>query len=136
MRYLYKIWSDYDGFAPKRIPDRLVNDGRSLILGWERYLDVVDRGDEVWVYFHGSHRFENGVYVKGRIEEIDPVGRRVTLRVNDSSTTEPLTNPTLSFRIAQVVAPKYRQVFLLPLEIAAAPACTVTTDLSSCVSHL
>ena len=136
MRYLYKIWSNYDGFTPKRISERLVNGGQSLVLGWERYLDVVDLGEEVWVYFHGSHRFENGVYVEGRIEAIDPARRRVTLKIDASSTTDPLTDPALSFRIAQIVAPHYRQVFLLPLEIAAAPTCTVTTDLSSCVSHL
>ena len=55
-RFLYKIWSRYDGFTPTRIPDR--GDGRGrLILGWTRYIDVIEAGAEVWVYFYGPHAF-------------------------------------------------------------------------------
>ena len=42
-----------------------------LWVGWDRYIDVVERGWECWVYFHGSQRIENGVYIQARVEKID-----------------------------------------------------------------
>ena len=46
----------YDGFAPARIPDRLLP-SKILRLSWSRYMDSVELGDEVWIYFHGPHSF-------------------------------------------------------------------------------
>src|SRR3990172_7677500 len=63
MRFIYKINSAYDGFTPAKIPARLLA-GKRIKLGWNRYVDVVDPGHEVWVYFRGPHRFEPGVYIK------------------------------------------------------------------------
>ena len=71
MKFLYKIYSRYDGFTPSAIPNRAVNDGKRLVLGWQKYIDSVSRNDECWIYYHGPHRFQNGVYVKGSIHAID-----------------------------------------------------------------
>ena len=38
LKWLYKIYSNYDGFRPAVIPQRLL-DGNLLELGWERYLE-------------------------------------------------------------------------------------------------
>jgi hypothetical protein len=56
MRFIYKINSSYDGFTPSKSPKRLKS-GRRIRLGWNHYIDVVDRNHEVWVYFHGPHAF-------------------------------------------------------------------------------
>src|ERR1700729_2536258 len=50
VKFLYKIYSGYDGFQPARIDGRMI-DGKTLRLGWDKYLDVVEPGAEVWVYF-------------------------------------------------------------------------------------
>ena len=86
MTFLYKIHSGYDGFQPRRIPERLVQ-GKLLRLGWDRYIDVVEVGNEVWVYFHGPHSFTNGVYVKGYVHSIAADRRSLLLRVRTYSTT-------------------------------------------------
>ena len=44
VRFLYKIHSNYDGFRPEVLPDRM--DGRRLRLGWRHYIDVVEKGWE------------------------------------------------------------------------------------------
>jgi hypothetical protein len=62
LKFLFKIWSGYDGFRPAEIPNRQLPGGL-LRLGWGRYIEAVELGTEVWVYFHGPHAFENGVYV-------------------------------------------------------------------------
>lgn len=121
MRFLYKIHSGYDGFRPAVIPERM-NDGR-LVLGWSRYIDVVERGWECWIYFRGPHRFENGVYVKGIIDSVDIDAREVGLRVREYLTDAPLTSPETSERVAQAVARRYRQVFVWPEEWTAAAEC-------------
>lgn len=126
MRFLYKIYSNYDGFIPRRIPARLVQKG-TLLLGWERYLDMVTLGDECWVYFHGTHAFEDGVYIKGFIVAIDSVHHTATLRVRDYSTEHPVTDDTTGGRIAQAIATRYRQVFLWPTEWDTVPACGTTS---------
>ncbi|MBI2697616.1 MAG: hypothetical protein HYX31_00385 [Mycobacterium sp.] len=41
---------------------------------------TVEEGDEVWVYFQGPHRFDNGVCAKGIVEDIDPGMSEVTRR--------------------------------------------------------
>ena len=124
MKFLYKIHSGYDGFRPSVIPQRM-DDGR-LRLGWRNYIDVVEQGWECWIYFHGPHRFENGVYAKGIVDEIDLDADEVTLRVRSFRTTKPLTSRSVSARVAEIVATRYRQVFLWPDNWVIAPECGLT----------
>lgn len=131
MMFLYKIHSGYDGFYPNRIPDRL-EDGKYLHLGWKRYLDVVKRGDEVWVYFRGPHAFVEGIYLKGRVRGINLDDQEVTLRVFSYRTTSPLTNTKDSQRAARIVEPRYRQVFLLPSDWEVVTTCNIFTVGDSC----
>jgi predicted amidophosphoribosyltransferase len=135
LKWLYKIYSNYDGFRPAAIPERL-RDGNLLELGWERYLDDVETGDDVWVYFHGRHRFENGVYVKCMVRRVDRRDRTVYLRVREYSISEPLTDAVTSARVAAVVATRYRQVFLFPTELEPVPACDLATAASTCANRL
>ena len=121
MRFLYKIYSRYDGFRPAVLPDRL--EGRRLRLGWRHYIDVVEKGWECWVYFHGPHRFENGVYAKGIVDSIDHSGSEVSLRVREYRTDRPITSSETSSKVAEVVAPRYRQVFVWPDDWTVAPDC-------------
>ena len=121
MRFLYKIHSGYDGFRPAVLPERM-EDGR-LRLGWRHYIDVVEKGWECWVYFHGPHRFENGVYAKGIVDGIDLGAGAVSLRVREHRTDVPVTPPEMSARVAEVVAPRYRQVFLWPDDWTVPPYC-------------
>jgi len=121
LRFLYKIHSGYDGFRPAVIPQRM-HDGR-LRLRWRHYIDVVEKGWECWVYFHGPHRFENGVYVEGIVDAIDLEASAVSLRVRKSSTTAPITSQEISRKVAEVVATPYRQVFVWPEAWRAAPKC-------------
>lgn len=134
MKFLYKINSGYDGFTPARIDGRMI-DGKTLRLGWDKYLDVVERGEEVWVYFLGPHKFYNGVYVKGRVERVDFDDRAVFLRVREHSAIAPLTEPETSTRLAQAVAVRYRQVFVLPDDLETVPNCSLTTTADSCAKH-
>ena len=112
MRFLYKIHSGYDGFRPAVLPDRM--QGRKLRLGWRHYIDVVEKGWECWVYFHGPHRFDNGVYATGIVDDIDLDAGAVSLRVREYRTNVPITSRVTSARVAEVVATRYRQVFLRP----------------------
>ena len=121
MRFLYKIHSGYDGFRPAVLPDRM-REGR-LRLGWRRYIDVVEKGWECWVYFHGPHRFENGVYAKGIVDNIDLDAGAVSLRVREYQTDGPLTSQETSAKVAEVVAARYRQVFLRPDDWTVPPHC-------------
>lgn len=135
MKFLYKIWSGYDGFAPRRLPDRLIG-GKDLTLGWHKYIDSVERGNEVWIYFYGPHRFTPGVYVRGFVRTVDPDHNRVVLRVRKASSENPLTDAETSDRIGQVVAVKNRQVFLFPEKWDTAPHCTLHTVADSCANRL
>ena len=121
MKFLYKIHSGYDGFRPAVIPQRM-QDGR-LRLGWRHYIDVVEKGWECWIYFHGRHRFENGVYVQGIVDDIDLNASEVSLRVRNYSTETPITSREISRIVAEVVAPHYRQVFVWPNDRTVAPEC-------------
>lgn len=121
MKFLYKIHSGYDGFRPAVIPQRM-RDGR-LRLGWRHYIDVVEKGWECWIYFHGRHRFENGVYVQGIVDDIDLDASEVSLRVRHYSTETPITSREISRIVAEVVAPHYRQVFVWPDDRTVAPEC-------------
>lgn len=131
MKFLYKIYSRYDGFTPQRIPARMV-DGAYLRLGWQRYLDVVNLGNEVWVYFHGPHNFENGVYVKGIVSKIDADARALFIRVREYRTDRPLTDAATTLRVADAVRTRNVQVFLLPMEWVTPPQCTIDGDAESC----
>ena len=113
MRFLYKINSSYDGFRPAKITERLDESGR-LTLGWRRYLDAANVGDEVWVFFRGPHRFENSVYVKGKIHSVDFATESVSLRINDYDPERPIVDSGAAIRIAQVVSQRYQQVFVWP----------------------
>lgn len=134
MNFLYKIHSGYDGFHPGRIPHRLT-DGKLLSLGWARYLDEVSRGDEVWIYFRGPHRFEDGVYVKGRVASVDLETREVLLQPYQYRTDRPITDRPTSERVAAIVSVRYRQVFLLPEDWEAVPDCTIYLTADSCAQR-
>lgn len=133
MNLLYKIHAGYDGFRPGRIPERMLP-GQVLRLGWKRYIDAVDPGEEVWVYFHGG-RFPKGVYAKGRIRGVDPGDQAVFLRVLEYSTSEPLTDPATTARVAQAVATRYQQVFLVPEAWETAAHCNLESEASSCLAR-
>ncbi|MCL4796463.1 MAG: hypothetical protein KJZ84_18005 [Bryobacteraceae bacterium] len=135
MKFLYKIWSGFDGFQPRRIGERLVN-GKDLALSWKRYIDAVDVGDEVWVYFHGPHRFTPGVYANGFVSEIDVGSSLVRLRVRKYTETQPLTDPDTSERIGRTVSTRNRQVFLFPEEWDSAPQCSLHGGATSCAKRL
>lgn len=131
MRFVFKIHSAFDGFRPARIPDRLEADGR-LWLGWAKYIEIAEPRDEVWVYFRGPHRFDNGVYIKGTIDEVDLASNRVLLRVRESSTDAPLTDVVTGERIAELVARRYQQVFVVPEHVAPVAGCTLATTADTC----
>ncbi len=131
MKYLYKIHSGFDGFSPARLPGRMLN-GKTLKLGWKRYLDAVEDGDEIWVYFHGPHRFDNGVYARGVVERIDLDHADVYLRVVEYDSVRALTDAALSAQIAGVVATRYQQVFVLPEDLEEQPVCSMASSAASC----
>jgi len=125
MKFPYKIHSGYDGFRPAVLPKRM-HDGK-LRLGWRHYIDVVEKGWECWIYFHGPHRFENGVYAEGIVADIDLDASEVMLRVLRYDTSAPIRSAETSRQVAQVVkATRFRQVFLWRKEL------TVECGLSAC----
>lgn len=134
MRYVYKIHSGYDGFTPARLPSRMSR--TTLRLGWKRYIDTVERGDEIWVYFHGPQKYRNGVYVRGIAKQVRYAEREVILSVIESSAAAPLTDTDMSARIATVVATRYQQVFVLPEEIDTGAVCTLATTADSCENRV
>jgi hypothetical protein len=130
MRWLYKIWSGYDGFRPSRIPERLASGGE-LNLGWALYADVAEPGDEVWVWFYGPGSYKPGVYVKGIVESIDPVAKRLVLQTQEWHSSQPLTEPHENEVLALIVAPRRRQVFVLPEDFRRFDECTATQPAAS-----
>ncbi len=134
MRFVYKINSRYDGFTPRKIPDRLL--GGLLGLGWARYIDVVEAGDEVWVYFLGPHRFDDGVYVQGVAETVDYDKSVVYVRPTEYSTSVPMGTLAESSAVAGIVATRYRQVFYLPETIGAVENCTLLGVANTCRRRL
>jgi hypothetical protein len=135
VRWLYKIWSGYDGFRPNQIPRRLAPGGE-LNLGWARYADVAEPGDDVWVWFYGPGSFIPGVYVKGIAESIDPVAQQLVLQTQRWSATGPLTSATENAMLAPIVAPRGRQVFVLPEDFRRFDQCTATLPgATSCASR-
>lgn len=135
LRFLFKIHSGYDGFRPAVIEKRLDADGL-VPLGWHRYFDDAERGSEVWVYFHGPHKFENGVYIKGVVQRRDPATSTVYLRPTEYSTQTPLTDAATVERVASAVGTRYRQVFFFPEALAPDPECDLDVDASTCAAHL
>lgn len=134
MKFVYKINSGYDGFQPSKIPQRL--DGQSLKLGWHRYVDAVELGDEVLVFFRGPHRFVDGVYARGIAERVDYDAGNVWLRVTEHTVDHPLTDPARSVELAAVVATRYQQVFVLPEELDTPAECTMAQTASSCAAKI
>src|SRR5690606_34035093 len=114
----------YDGFRPSAIPQRADRRDR-LTLGRHHYIDVLEKGAEVWVYFHGPHAFRRGVYVKGFVHEIDPAANRVLLRMREWSNRDPLEDEQTNSLVAEAVAQRGRQVFYLPETLRPTPACNV-----------
>lgn len=135
MRWIYKIWGGFDGFRPKEIPNRL-EPGGELNLGWAKYADVAEPGEEVWVWFHEAQKFTPGVYAKGIVESVDPVAKRLVLQTQDWSDTAPLTTAEENAVLASVVAAKNRQVFVLPDDFRRFDNCTATVaGASSCAAR-
>lgn len=130
MKFLYKIWSGYDGFTPAAIPGRLQE--KTLVLNWKHYIDSVEEGHEVWVYFFGPRVRPAGVYVKGFVQSIDTAGRAVHLRVRESSTDRPLTDAPTSERIAGIVKARGLQVFVYPDAWDTPPACNIALSALTC----
>lgn len=131
MRFLFKINSDYDGFQPKVIPERMK--GKQLPLGWNTYLEDVDKDDDVWVYFKGRLAFDNGVYVKGQVDRVELAKKRVWLKVDEYESDAPLVTDAEDVdAIERVVAVPYRQVFVLPEAIKETVECTLATTGESC----
>lgn len=130
MRFLYKIHSGYDGFRPAVTGQRLA-DG-FLPLGWKRYLDAVNESDEVWVYFYGPHRFEPGVYIKGRISSVSFDDSIALLRIDSFDPEHPVLDSDASERVASVVARRYRQVFLYPDDWESPTNCDLLGTGKSC----
>jgi predicted amidophosphoribosyltransferase len=131
VKFLYKIWSGYDRFTPRQIPKRF-HRRRILSLGWDRYIDSVEEGHEVWVYFYGPRVAPFGVYAKGFVQSIDPDSNRVALRVRDFSVDEPLTDATTTDRIAGIIKARGLQVFVYPEVWDTPPECNVDLTAESC----
>lgn len=129
MKFLYKIYSRYDGFVPGEIPRRM--DGDELRLGWSRYIESVNKHDKVLVYFHGPGAFDNGVYLEGTVQRIEPDRSELYVRVSRYQIEQPLTSVEESLRISEVVAPRNRQVFLYPQDWVA-EECSINTSGQSC----
>ena len=106
MKFLYKIYSGYDGFRPAVLPNR--TEDRRLRLGWRHYIDVVEKGWECWVHCDGPHKFENGVYAKGIVDGIDLQACEIGLRVREYRTDRPIKSCEVSKKLATVVAIRYR----------------------------
>lgn len=131
MKFLYKIWSGYDGFTPHQIQKRL-QPRKTLALGWGRYIDSVEQGHEVWVYFHGPRVSQPGVYAKGFVQAIETAKNRVYLRVREHSIDQPLTEPETTDRIAGIVGARGLQVFVYPEVWETPPECNIDLSAESC----
>lgn len=131
MKFLYKIWSGYDGFTPRQIAKRL-QPRKRLALGWGRYIDSVEEGHEVWIYFHGPRVWPSGVYAKGFVQAIDANAGKVHLRVRDYSADQPLTDPETSDRIAGIIKARGLQVFVYPEVWETPPECNIELTADSC----
>lgn len=134
MKFLFKINSAYDGFEPEQLPLRMRN--QTLELGWGNYIEAVGPGDEVWVYYKGPHRFENGVYARGRVASVDDPSRRILLSVHEYAVDQPLVGDPLASQLAAIVGTPYRQVFIVPEALPVTPECSLASTAASCGRRL
>jgi hypothetical protein len=134
VRFAYKIWSRYNGFTPDEIPVRMER-GKVLRLGWSRYIDQVEKGTEVWIHFFGPDEFVDGVYVYGTVRDVDLDGYEITLKVDEFSTTKPLTEPPISEAVSAIVAARGRQVFVLPEDLLRVFTCDINATAESCAKR-
>lgn len=134
MRFLFKIYSGYDGFRPAVIEQRM--EGGLVPLTWPVYFDDAEKGAEVWIYFHGPHRFENGVYIRGRIQRREPLTKKIYLHPTKYSLNKPLSDPATSAEVAATVGTSRRQVFFLPPSLAPTPNCDLHAMATTCSSRL
>ena len=123
MRFLYEIYSGYDGFQPIQIENRM--NGNNLRLSWKHYIDVVQRGWNCWVYFMGAGNFENGVYIKRTVEQVDLNANTVQLRVREYDQYNPLTSYDLAQTISTIVRARGRQIFPWPDNLMPLDSCGV-----------
>ena len=65
----------------------------------------------------------SGVYVKGIVDNVELAQGVVSLRVQDHRTDQPITTRATSVRVAEIVKPRYRQVFLWPEDWTAVTQC-------------
>ena len=87
MYYLYRIDSGYDGFTPKKIPQR-IEGKRYLTYNWNQYFDEVTRGDIVFTYFFGKN-VSRGVYLISKAVRF--TGRnKVKAKILDYDNQEPI----------------------------------------------
>ncbi|MXX94277.1 MAG: hypothetical protein F4039_03015 [Gammaproteobacteria bacterium] len=122
MRFVYKIYSPYDGFTPDKIPERRV-DGLLKLGGWKRYLDVVEKGWECWVYFKGEKTYQPGVYAVGFVKNIDYTNNSVYLLLRHFDPANPIKPPRINDLVSDLVKPKVRQVFVLPDDFEKPSSC-------------
>ena len=92
MKYLYKINSNYDGFTPAKIEERMEK-ATFLTLNWKEYFDDVELGDFVFVYFTGKPA-ANGIYVICKVSK-KLNGKKVLTRILRYSQNKPLISPTI-----------------------------------------
>ncbi len=131
MKFVYKIYSGYDGFTPLELGTRILP-GKQLKLMWNRYVDELHMRDEVWIYFHGPHSFTNGVYAKGKVSKVN-YGRGIAhVKLSRYSTDHPIISPENSERVAQLVRAHGVQVFYLPEEWQPVEECTALSTADSC----
>ena len=65
--YIYRVNVSYDGFYPENIDER--SDKDRFVFNWRGYLDNVEEGDIVLVYFLGPG-CQDGIYAVTKVEEI------------------------------------------------------------------
>jgi hypothetical protein len=112
MIFAYKINADRDGFTPQRLHERM-DSRRRVHLGWRQYVDAVEEGDLVLVFFSGRG-LASGIYCQALVTEVDSAARRVWLSVESIDVDVPLSDGSLTRRVALQVAQSKRQVFALP----------------------
>lgn len=136
MRFVYKIHSGYDGFTPLRIPDRMI-DGDKLELGWGKYIDEVTKGDEVWIYFKGPHKFVEGIYLRGTVKQIQREKSIVVLKIMKDSMDRPLEESRIKDLVSKVprlIQSWGLQVFPIPTDWITVDNCTMDGSADTCAA--
>ena len=132
MFFAYKINVDRDGFTPQRLLGRLDARGR-IHLGWRQYVDAVEQGDTVFVYFTGR-RLTPGIYCRAAVVEVDEDRRRVWLKIEEVDVDAPIADGATTRRVTALVSRSKRQVFALP-EDAPTDCSAFEPGASSCASR-